>query len=302
MGEFAVGQHVTRFEDPRLLRGGGRYTDDIQLPGMAHGVVLRSPHAHAKIKSIDTKAAKAAPGVLCVLTAADVKAAGFTELPVPGGLKRRDGSPQYRAALSDPGRRPRALGRRSCRLRGGGNARAGDGRRRDDRGRLRTVACRHFDRAGAAAGLAARMGRLPGQYLLRRADRRQGRGRGCLRQGRACGEGQVHHQPRHRRHHGAARRGRRLQRGRPPLHRLHADAAPAPDPRRARQGDEGAGEQAAHRHRRHRRLVRHEIAGVQRDAAGAARLQAHRPAGEMDLDAQRSLHERRAGARQRHRG
>jgi len=96
MGEFAVGQHVTRFEDPRLLRGGGRYTDDIQLPGMAHGVVLRSPHAHAKIKSLDTKAAKAAPGVLCVLTAADVKAAGFTDLPVPGGLKRRDGSPQYR--------------------------------------------------------------------------------------------------------------------------------------------------------------------------------------------------------------
>ncbi len=96
MGEFAVGQHVTRFEDPRLLRGGGRYVDDIQLPGMAHGIVLRSPHAHAKIKSIDTKAAKAAPGVLCVLTAADVKAAGYDDLPVHSGLKRRDGSPMYR--------------------------------------------------------------------------------------------------------------------------------------------------------------------------------------------------------------
>jgi len=58
--------------------------------------VLRSPHAHAKIKSIDTKAAKAAPGVLAVITSADVKAAGFGELPVPGGLKRRDGSPQYK--------------------------------------------------------------------------------------------------------------------------------------------------------------------------------------------------------------
>ncbi len=96
MGEFAVGQHVTRFEDLRLLRGGGRYTDDIQLPGMAHGIVLRSPHAHAKIKSLDVSAAKAAPGVLCVLTAADVKGAGFADLPVPGGLKRRDGSPQYK--------------------------------------------------------------------------------------------------------------------------------------------------------------------------------------------------------------
>ena len=96
MGEFAIGQHVTRFEDPRLIQGGGRYTDDIQLPGMAHAIVLRSPHAHAKIKSIDTKAAKAAPGVLAVLTSADVKAAGFGDLPVPGGLKRRNGSPQYK--------------------------------------------------------------------------------------------------------------------------------------------------------------------------------------------------------------
>jgi len=96
MGEFAIGQGVSRFEDPRLIQGGGRYTDDIKLPGMAHGVVLRSQHAHAKIKSIDTAAAKSAPGVLCVLTSADVKASGFSELPVPGNLKRRDGSPQYK--------------------------------------------------------------------------------------------------------------------------------------------------------------------------------------------------------------
>src|SRR5215468_7570831 len=97
MGEFAVGQGVSRFEDPRLIRGGGRYTDDVKLSGMAHAVVLRSPYAHAKIKSIDNRAAKAAPGVLAVLTAADVKAAGYGDLPVPGGLKRRDGSPMYKA-------------------------------------------------------------------------------------------------------------------------------------------------------------------------------------------------------------
>ena len=77
MGEFAIGQGVSRFEDPRLLRGGGRYVDDIKLPGMAHGVVVRSQHAHARIKSLDVSAAKAAPGVLCVLTAADIKAAGW---------------------------------------------------------------------------------------------------------------------------------------------------------------------------------------------------------------------------------
>ncbi|HEY6754658.1 MAG TPA: xanthine dehydrogenase family protein molybdopterin-binding subunit [Pseudolabrys sp.] len=96
MGEFAVGQGVSRFEDPRLIRGGGRYTDDIKLPGLVHAVVLRSPHAHAKIKSMDTAAAKSAPGMLAVLTAKDVKAAGYTDLPVPAGLKRRDGSPMYK--------------------------------------------------------------------------------------------------------------------------------------------------------------------------------------------------------------
>jgi len=96
MGEFAIGQGVSRFEDPRLIQGGGHYVDDIKLPGMAHGVVLRSPHAHAKIRVLDIAAAKSAPGVLAVLTAADVKAAGFGDLPVPGGLKRRDGSPQYK--------------------------------------------------------------------------------------------------------------------------------------------------------------------------------------------------------------
>lgn len=96
MGEFAIGQGVSRFEDPRLIRGGGRYTDDIKLPGLAHGVVLRSPHAHAKIRSIDVAAAKSALGVLAVLTSADIKAAGYGDLPVPAGLKRRDGSPMYK--------------------------------------------------------------------------------------------------------------------------------------------------------------------------------------------------------------
>src|SRR5919199_88198 len=96
MGEFALGQPVPRFEDPRLLRGGGRYVDDMALPRMAFGHVLRSPHAHARIRAIDVSAAKAAPGVLAVLTGADWEASGFGDLPVPSGLKRRDGSPLYR--------------------------------------------------------------------------------------------------------------------------------------------------------------------------------------------------------------
>jgi len=96
MGEFAIGQPVPRFEDPRLVKGHGRYVADMVFPGMAFGYVLRSPHAHARIRSIDTAKAKAGPGVLAVLTGADYKAAGFGDLPVPGGLKRRDGGPGYR--------------------------------------------------------------------------------------------------------------------------------------------------------------------------------------------------------------
>src|SRR5512147_2844468 len=96
MGEFAIGQGVSRFEDPRLVRGGGSYTDDIQMPGMAYGAVLRSPHGNAKIRSIDTSAAKAAPGVLAVITGADWKAAGLGDLPSHPGLKLRDGSPMFK--------------------------------------------------------------------------------------------------------------------------------------------------------------------------------------------------------------
>jgi carbon-monoxide dehydrogenase large subunit len=97
VGEFAIGQGVARFEDPRLLRGGGRYVDDIVLPRMAMGYVLRSPHAHARIRSVDIARAVAAPGVLLVLTGADWKRSGWGDLPVPGGQKRRDGSPMYRS-------------------------------------------------------------------------------------------------------------------------------------------------------------------------------------------------------------
>ncbi|MBO0739641.1 MAG: xanthine dehydrogenase family protein molybdopterin-binding subunit, partial [Alphaproteobacteria bacterium] len=96
MGEFALGQPVPRFEDPRLLRGGGRYVDDMVLPRMAFGQVLRSPHAHARIRSIDTSAARTAPGVLAVLTGADWEASGWGDLPTASGNRRRDGSPAYR--------------------------------------------------------------------------------------------------------------------------------------------------------------------------------------------------------------
>ena len=63
MSKYGIGQPVLRFEDPRLLRGQGRYINDVNLPGQAYAVFVRSPHAHAKIKSIDVEEATKAPGV-----------------------------------------------------------------------------------------------------------------------------------------------------------------------------------------------------------------------------------------------
>ena len=82
MDGFTVAKPVARTEDPRLLRGGGRYIDDIDLPGMVYGYVLRSPHAHARIRKIDTRTAKRAPGVIDILTGADYVAAGYAAMPL----------------------------------------------------------------------------------------------------------------------------------------------------------------------------------------------------------------------------
>jgi aerobic carbon-monoxide dehydrogenase large subunit len=72
-----VGQPIRRKEDRRLLTGNGRFTDDIAVPRQSYAVVLRSPHAHARIRTIDTSAARALPGVLAVLTGADYAADGL---------------------------------------------------------------------------------------------------------------------------------------------------------------------------------------------------------------------------------
>ena len=80
MAVQAIGERVRREEDFRLLTGRGRYVDDVPAIGTVRGYVLRSPHAHARIRSIDIEAAKAAPGVLAVLTGADLKRRGLGTL------------------------------------------------------------------------------------------------------------------------------------------------------------------------------------------------------------------------------
>jgi carbon-monoxide dehydrogenase large subunit len=91
--KFGIGQPVPRQEDPTLLRGEGRYTDDMNLPNQAYCVMVRSQVAHGVIKGIDTAEAKTMPGVLGVWTGADLNEAGYgplkTLIPVPN----RDGSP-----------------------------------------------------------------------------------------------------------------------------------------------------------------------------------------------------------------
>src|SRR5271169_4871284 len=79
--ETLVGKRIRRREDPRLITGTATYVDDIQMPGMYHACVVRSPHAAALIKSIDTKKALELPGVTAVFTAMDTQGVG----PVPCG-------------------------------------------------------------------------------------------------------------------------------------------------------------------------------------------------------------------------
>jgi carbon-monoxide dehydrogenase large subunit len=90
--KFGMGQAVKRTEDIRFVTGHGQYTDDLHFDGEVHAAFLRSPHAHARILSVDVEAAKAAPGVVAVLTQSDVEATGAGPMPCNAPVKSRDGS------------------------------------------------------------------------------------------------------------------------------------------------------------------------------------------------------------------
>jgi len=98
-----IGQPVRRREDLRLITGKGRYSDDLNLPGQAHAIFVRSPHAHALIRKLDPAAARAAPGVLAVLTSDEMRQDGLNPLPhisnshpADIAIKNKDGSPVVR--------------------------------------------------------------------------------------------------------------------------------------------------------------------------------------------------------------
>jgi carbon-monoxide dehydrogenase large subunit len=99
MGIEGIGARVARKEDKRFITGAGRYVDDMVVPGMKHATFVRSPHAHADIKKIDTKkAAKAMPGVIGVLTGKQLKADGIGNLICGWMIHSKDGSPMKMGA------------------------------------------------------------------------------------------------------------------------------------------------------------------------------------------------------------
>jgi carbon-monoxide dehydrogenase large subunit len=99
-----IGASLKRVEDRRFLTGNGHYTDDINRPGQTHAWILRSPHAHARIKSVNTDAARSAPGVVAVFTGADMAAAGVGGLPCGWQIHNKDGSP-----MAEPAHPPLAV-------------------------------------------------------------------------------------------------------------------------------------------------------------------------------------------------
>ncbi len=133
-----LGKAIKRTEDPRFITGEGRYLDDIKLQSMAHMAILRSPYAHANIRSIDTSAAKAMPGVVAVFVGADIP---YNPLPMAWPAGGSAGHPEQRQHAADARHRQRQVDRRGRRRR----------RRRDRGPGVSTRSRPSSGRLGAAA-------------------------------------------------------------------------------------------------------------------------------------------------------
>ncbi len=106
MNETGIGAAVRRVEDRRFLTGRGKYIDDIDQRGQLYAWMLRSPHAHARINGVDTKAASQAPGVVAIFTGADMAADEVGGIPCAWQIHNKDGSP-----MSEPPHPPLAVGK-----------------------------------------------------------------------------------------------------------------------------------------------------------------------------------------------
>ena len=205
MSATGIGASVRRKEDQRFITGKGHYTDDINRPGQAAIYFIRSPHAHAKIKNIDTAAAAKMPGVAGVFTGEQFAAgqARQSDLRLDGAVERR---------LADENGAARGARRRqgqSCRRRGRGGDRryfgASQGCRRESRRRLRAAARRGRSDQSCAKRRAAHSRQRAEQHHLQLAYRRPGRDRRGVQERQARHKARIHQQPAGAERHGAAR-------------------------------------------------------------------------------------------------
>ncbi len=223
MTQFGIGQPVRRVEDRRFLTGHGHYLDDIDRPRQAHAVMLRSPHAHARIRAIDTGAA-AAPGVLAVFTGAELAAGRHRHGPVPERrCQPRQITDGDAAAAGDRG----AIG---CAMSATPSRWSSPRRRRSARDAAERIVVDYEPlpavvETGQALepGQPAVWDRASRQSVLRLGDRRRRRGRArrCRRAPSRVAE--PRQQPRCRPFDGAARGDRRIRSGRGRLHAVEFD-------------------------------------------------------------------------------
>ncbi len=220
-----IGQPLRRREDARFLTGAGQYTDDVVLPGQSYGFFLRSPYAHARIKSIDLDGPRPRPAWHRSLPATTWPRPRWAGCPAAGSSQQGRhadegaGAPGAGARQGAPRRRPGGAG-------GGRHLPAGTRCRRTDRGRLRRADAgdRHHHGRKRRLGGARRGAR---QRLLRLGPRQQGgRGRG-LRPGSACHEAELRQQPPDPQRDRAARGQRALHAARRRLHAVRGQPEPA---------------------------------------------------------------------------
>ena len=301
------GRPVPRKEDARLVTGRGRFSDDFNLPGQAHAHLVRSPHAHARILSIEAAAALAVPGVLAVLTGRDAAADGLASIPhkpVPTNpnefpLGGREGGrvlvTPHPPLAADVAR----FAGEAVAMVIAETAAGGGGRGRARAGRLRAAAVGHRHPRGGRARRArplerARLEPVRGLGRGRRARRRR-----RLRVGRAHRPARHLGAAHHRRAHGAARGPRRLRRADRALHALRRLGRRGAAEGRSRGGAGRAGGGGARGGRGRGRQLRHAEQLLSRVRAGRVGGAAPRPAGEVDVRAPRGVPDRLPGARPR---
>ena len=231
-----LGKAIKRTEDPRFITGGGRYVDDIKLQSMAHMAILRSPYAHANIRSIDTTAAKAMPGVVAVFVGADIP---YNPLPMAWPAGGSAGHPEQRQHAPDARHRQREVDGRRRRRRRRRDRGAGLRRARGHPGRLGAAARGRRCREGARERRATAPRERPEQPGVRLERRRQGRDRRGRRRRRGRGPPADRQPAAHPEPDGGPRQHRLVQPGHRRVHDLDVqpDAAhPAAPAGRVRDG------------------------------------------------------------------